>query len=163
VIGDTTAGGVSLKAFTPMRAVIPFVITVLLVGLLDPVVGLMLYAVLTGTPLTPTNRDLAGVPFFFYAARFSLAIALPSAFAIAVLATAFSYGFGRRQAFWVWLATFVVLGLILGLACASPMVLACIRDNAAGLGRAWLLLGAACGVVFMAVLSGFWYLFFRFT
>lgn len=147
----------------PMRAVIPFIVTILLVSVLAPVVGLLLFSVLTGTPLSAGSRDLAGVPFLFYAARFALPIALPASIVIALLATAFSYGFGRHRAFWIWAVTFAVLGLVLGVVCASPMVLACIREDAAGLGGAWLFLGAACGVVIMALLSGLWYLFFRVT
>jgi hypothetical protein len=144
-----------------MRAVIPFIVTVLLVSVLPPVVGLLVFGVLTGTPQLAAGRDLAGVPFLFYAARFVLPVALPAAFVVAILATVFSYSFGRQQAFWVWAITFAVLGLILGAACASPMVVACVREQAVGLGRAWLFLGAVCGVVVMALLSGFWYLFFR--
>jgi hypothetical protein len=146
-----------------MRAVIPFIVTVLLVSVLAPVLGLLLFGVLTGTPLSAGSRDLAGVPFLFYAARFALPVALHAAIVVAILATAFSYGFGRQQAFWVWAVTFAVLGLMLGAVCASPMILACIREDAVGLSRAWLFLGAACGVVVMALLSGFWYLFFRAT
>ena len=146
-----------------MRAVVPFIVTVLLVSVLAPVVGLLLFGVLTGTPQLAGGRDLAGVPFLFYAARFSLPVALPAAVVIAILATVFSYSFGRQQAFWVWVVTFAVLGLVLGVACASPMVVACVGEQAFGLGRAWLFLGAVCGVVIMALLSGFWYLFFRIT
>ena len=46
-----------------MRAVIPFIVTVLLVSVLAPVIGLLLFRVLTGTPLSAGSRDLAGVPF----------------------------------------------------------------------------------------------------
>src|SRR5438309_10440331 len=113
-----------------MRAIIPFITTVLLVGILAPVVGLVLFGVLTGTPQLGASRDLSGVPFLFYAARFSLPIALPAAIAAAVLATAFSYSFGRRQPFWLWTMTFALLGVMLGLGCVSPMVIACIRQNA---------------------------------
>ena len=146
-----------------MRAVIPFIVTVLLVSVLAPVVGLLLFGMLTGTPLSAGSRDLAGVPFLFYAARFALPVALPSAVIVAILATVFSYSFGRQRAYWVWAAVFAVLGLVLGVACASPMVVACVQEQEIGLGRAWLILGAVCGVVVMALLSGFWYLFFRVT
>src|SRR5262245_13788994 len=97
-----------------MRAVIPFIVTVLLVSVLAPVVGLLLFGVLTGTPLSAGSRDLAGVPFLFYAARLALPVALPAAVVVAILATVFSYKFGRQQAYWVWAITFCVLGLVLG-------------------------------------------------
>jgi len=119
-----------------MRAVIPFTVTVLLISVLAPVVGLLLFSVLTGTLLSAGSRDLAGVPFLFYAARFARPVALPASVVVALLATAFSYGFGRQQAFWIWVVTFAVLGLVLGVVCASPMVLACIREDAAGLAGA---------------------------
>ena len=144
-----------------MRAVIPFIATVLLVSVLAPLLGLLLFGFLTGTPQIAASRDLAGVPFLFYAASVALPVALPAAVAVAVLATVFSYSFGRQQAFWVWVITFALLGLVLGVACALPMVVACVREQAIGLGRAWILLGAVCGVAVMASLSGLWYLFFR--
>jgi hypothetical protein len=137
-----------------MRAVIPFIVTILLVNVLAPVVGLLLFGLLTGTPQLAASRDLAGVPFLFYAARFALPVAMPAAVAVAILATVFSYSFGRKQAFWIWVVT---------VACASPMIVACVREQAVGLGGVWLFLGAVCGVVVMALLSGLWYLFFRVT
>src|SRR5436309_4530652 len=146
-----------------MRAVIPFIVTVLVVTVLAPVVGLVLFGLLTGTPQLAASRDLAGVPFLLYAARFALPVALPAAVVVAILATVFSYAFGRHRTFWVWAVTFAVFGLVLGVACASPIVVACVREQAIGLGRAWLFLGAGCGVVVMALLSGLWYLFFRVT
>jgi hypothetical protein len=144
-----------------MRAVIPFILTVLLVSLLVPVVGLLLFRVLTGTPALAGGRDLAGVPFLFYAARFALPVALPSAVVAAALATVFSCCFGRQQSFWIWVAAFALIGLTLGAACASPMILACARQREIGLTCTWLFLGALCGVVVMAPLSGLWYLFSR--
>lgn len=79
-----------------MRAVIPCIITVLLVSVLAPVVGLYLFGATTGTPQLAGSRDLAGVPFLFYAARFALPVALPAGVLAAILATLFSYSFGRQ-------------------------------------------------------------------
>lgn len=148
-------------SYRPVRAVIPFIFTVLLVSVLAPVVGLFLFGATTGTPQLVASRDLAGVPFLFYAARFALPVALSAGVVAAILATLFSYSFGRQQTFWLWAAAFSAIGMVLGVVCASPMVLACVQEGAVGLGGAWTLLGALCGVSVMVLLSGVWYFFFR--
>jgi hypothetical protein len=144
-----------------MRAVIPFVTTVVVVCLLAPLLGTGLFGILTGTPQLVVSRDLAGVPMLFYAALVSLSFALPAAVVAAVAATIFSYAVGQRQPFWVWLATFSAFGLFLGVACASPLILASAGSSTIGLARAWVILGALCGVGVMSLVSSLWYFFFR--
>jgi hypothetical protein len=70
-----------------MRAVIPFIVTVLLMCLLAPLLGTLFLGLLTGTPQLVISRDLAGVPVLLYAALAALPVALPAVLIVAVSAT----------------------------------------------------------------------------
>jgi hypothetical protein len=144
-----------------MRAVIPFIVTVLLVCLLAPLLGTLFLGLLTGTPQLVISRDLAGVPVLLYAALAALPVALPAVLIVAVSATVFGYSVGRRQSYWVWAVLFSTIGLFLGLFCASPLILASAQESTIDLAMAWVFLGAACGAAVMGLLSGLWYFFFR--
>ena len=146
-----------------MRAIVPFVVTVLVVCGAAPLLGMVLFGLLNGTPQLVVSRDLTGIPMLLFAALSSLPIALPAAIIAAVAATVFGYSVGRRQPFWVWAIVFSTFGLFLGVACASPLILASARESAIELVRAWVVLGAVCGVAIMGLLSGFWYFCFRMT
>lgn len=142
-----------------MRAIIPSVVTVLLVSVVVPVVGLFLFGVLTGTP------QLAGAATWQRPRSYSTplvssfrSLCLLSVVA-AVAGTVFGYGFGRQRTFWIWV--FAVLGLILGTSCASPMVAASLREHEIGLGRAWASSRGVLRCGLHAMMSVLWYLFFR--
>jgi hypothetical protein len=144
-----------------MRAIVPFLVTTLLICITAPFLGVVVFGALTGTPQLVVSRDLAGVPMLLYAAIIALPVALPVGIVASIGATAFGYLAGRRQPLWVWVISFGAAGAVLGSTCAFPMIFACVQQGEIALARAWLFVAAICGVVLMILLSGLWLLFFR--
>ena len=144
-----------------MRVIIPFLVTLLVVSSLAPIFGTAIYGALTGTPQLIVSRDLAGVPFLLYGFRYALPSVVPSAIGVSLAATAFACLAGRGRPFWFWATTFSGLGVLLGFACAAPIIIYCIRDRELALAGGWIVSSSLSGMVGMIALSSIWYFFFR--
>ncbi len=144
-----------------MRAILPFIVTMLSVCIIAPVVGTALFGALTGTPHLVISRDLAGVPFLFYGFRYSLPIVLLAAFGASVAATVFAYIFGRRKPYSIWAIAFACFGIVLGLFCAAPRIIACLEEREPGLAAGWFFGSSIFGLLGMLALSFIWFRFFR--
>jgi hypothetical protein len=125
-----------------------------------------LYSIFTGTPLLVISRDLAGVPFAYYAFGTALPIALLATVIVWGLSTAFAAIGAKSKGFLAWLMFLGIVGVIVGcLAVVPVLVLGATEFRSAGSGMsrlvaAYVISFALVGCFCCTLLSPLWFLAF---
>jgi hypothetical protein len=125
-----------------------------------------LYSILTGTPLLMISRDLAGVPFIYYAFGTALPIALLATVIVWGVSTAFAAIGGTSKGFLAWLTFLAIIGVIVGCLAVVPVLVhgaSEFRSAGSGTSRlvaAYVISFALVGCFCCILLSPLWFLTF---